>query len=135
MLADPDLTEADLERLVTRFYAAVRADADLGPIFNDAIADWPHHLGKLSAFWSSVMLLSGRYHGRPMQAHLLHADRITPELFGRWLALWSDTTDALFPPAVAARLQEKARRIGDSLQMGLRFYADPTRKASHHDHA
>ena len=52
MLPDPDLTEADLELLVNRFYAAVRQDPDLGPIFNDAIGDWPHHLGKLTAFWS-----------------------------------------------------------------------------------
>lgn len=135
MLPDPDLTEADLELLVNRFYAAVRQDPDLGPIFNDAIGDWPHHLGKLTAFWSSVMLMSGRYHGRPMQAHLLHADRITPALFDRWLALWAETTEALFSPAIAARLQEKAGRIGDSLQMGLRFYVDPARKAPHHDHA
>lgn len=135
MLPDPDLTEADLELLVNRFYAAVRQDPDLGPIFNDAIGDWPHHLGKLTAFWSSVMLMSGRYHGRPMQAHLLHADRITPALFDRWLALWAETTEALFSPAIAAGLQEKAGRIGDSLQMGLRFYADPARKAPHHDHA
>ena len=81
------------------------------------------------------MLMSGRYHGRPMQAHLLHAERITPALFDRWLALWAETTEALFSPAIAARLQEKAGRIGDSLQMGLRFYADHARKAPHHDHA
>ena len=50
------VTEEDIARLVPRFYARVRADEVLGPIFNRAIGDWPHHLGKLEAFWSSVML-------------------------------------------------------------------------------
>ena len=38
------MDEAGLTRLVDRFYAAVRADALIGPLFNDAIDDWPHHL-------------------------------------------------------------------------------------------
>jgi len=60
--------EAGLERLVHTFYARVRTDAELDPIFNDAIADWPEHLAKLHAFWSSVMLTSGRYKGQPVPA-------------------------------------------------------------------
>jgi hemoglobin len=39
--------------LVDTFYARVRADGALGPIFNDAIPDWPEHLDKLAAFWWS----------------------------------------------------------------------------------
>ena len=50
----------------------------LGPIFNNAIADWPEHLEKLTAFWSSVMLTSGRYKGNPMAAHLKHREAIRP---------------------------------------------------------
>ena len=55
-----ELDEAALERLIPAFYARVRDDALLGPVFNQAIGDWPHHLDKLVAFWSSVMLTSGR---------------------------------------------------------------------------
>ena len=69
------ITEQDIERLVPEFYARVRADAVLGPIFDGAIEDWPHHLEKLKAFWSSVMLTSGRYKGQPMVAHLRHQGR------------------------------------------------------------
>src|SRR3546814_2312981 len=92
MIGIADIDEQELERLVALFYARVRADEELGPIFNDAIDDWPEHLEKLVAFWSSVVLTSGRYKGNPMAAHLKHRDRITPALFDRWLGLWNMTT-------------------------------------------
>src|SRR3546814_15846456 len=81
MIGIADIDEQELERLVALFYARVRADEELGPIFNDAIDDWPEHLEKLVAFWSSVVLTSGRYKGNPMAAHLKHRDRITPASF------------------------------------------------------
>ena len=115
------IDEPGLERLVHAFYARVREDAELGPIFNAAIADWPDHLGKLSAFWSSVMLTSGRYKGQPVPAHLKHRDRITPALFARWLALWGETARELMSPGAAAALEAKAARIAESLQFALFF--------------
>lgn len=119
------IDEAGLQRLIPLFYARVRADAELGPVFNDAVHDWPGHLDKLVAFWSSVMLTSGRYKGNPMIAHLKHKARITPALFDRWLALWRETTDEVMPPAAAAALQAKAARIAESLQLALFFRLDP----------
>ena len=115
------LDEAMLARVVDWFYAKVRADAALGPVFDGAIADWPAHLETLTAFWSSVMLTSGRYKGNPMAAHLQHRAAITPALFARWLALWRETTAEAVPPAAAAALQAKAARIADSLQLALFF--------------
>lgn len=115
------LDEPGLGRLVERFYAKVRRDPALGPVFDGAIEDWPAHLETLAAFWSSVMLTSGRYKGQPMAAHLKHRDAITPALFERWLALWRETTDETLPPAAAAALQAKAARIADSLQLALSF--------------
>ena len=56
--------EAGLTALVDRFYAKVRSDVQLAPVFEGAVGDWPAHLEKLSAFWSSVMLTSGRYKGK-----------------------------------------------------------------------
>lgn len=119
------ISEAALKRLVPAFYARVREDAELGPIFNDAISDWPEHLEKLSDFWSSIMLTSGRYKGNPMAMHLKHRDRITPELFDRWLSIWAQTTDEMMEPQAAAALQAKARRIAESLSLGLFFRLDP----------
>lgn len=118
------LNDDGLARLVDAFYARVRADASLGPVFNDAIGDWPEHLEKLAAFWSSVMLTSGRYKGQPVPAHIKHKSRITPALFDRWLALWARTTDELMVPEAAAALQDRAARIAQSLQLAMFFRLD-----------
>lgn len=116
-----EVDEEGLARLVARFYAAVRSDALIGPVFNDAIDDWPHHLETLTAFWSSLMLTSGRYKGAPMAAHLKHRARITPEMFERWLALWRAATEAEMPPRIAAALQAKAERIAQSFKFALKL--------------
>lgn len=118
------IDEPGLAQLVDAFYRRVRADAELGPIFNDAIDDWPEHLEKLSAFWSSVMLTSGRYKGQPVPAHVKHKSRITPALFDRWLGLWKQTTEELMEPEAAAALQAKASRISQSLQLAMFFRLD-----------
>lgn len=119
------MTEEILGQLVDRFYARVRGDELIGPLFNAAVSDWPEHLEKLTAFWSSVMLTSGRYKGRPLPAHIKHADRISSASFARWLALWRETTDELLDPASAAALQDKAARIAESLSLGIDFHRCP----------
>lgn len=120
----PELSELDdpaLRRVVDAFYDRVRTDPLIGPVFNDAIHDWPAHLVLLGDFWSSVMLTSGLYKGRPVPAHFRHRDRITPAMFERWLALWAETTNERMAPDAAAALQDKAGRIAESLQYALFF--------------
>ncbi|WP_298215076.1 group III truncated hemoglobin [Acidocella sp.] len=114
-----DLDEAALARLVDQFYAQVRDDELLGPVFNRAIHDWPEHLERLTAFWSSVMLTSGRYKGQPLPAHLRHQDEITPEMFERWLALWEASAASCLPPDAATAVIAKAHHIAASLRMAL----------------
>lgn len=121
-MTDNPISEHDIAHLVPAFYARVRQDLLLGPIFDGAIDDWPHHLVKLQDFWSSVMLSSGHYTGQPMVAHVRHEESLTAEAFDRWLHLWRQTTDDLLEPAAAAGLQKKANRIAESLQLGVRFY-------------
>ena len=123
-MAGLPIDEARLRTLVDSFYERVRADAELGPIFNDAIHDWPEHLGRLSDFWHSVMLTSGRYKGQPVPVHMKHRERITPELFRRWLGLWAVTTDELMEPQAAAALQDRAARIAESLQLAMFYRPD-----------
>jgi hemoglobin len=118
------ITEADIDRLVPRFYDRVRADPVLGPIFDGAISDWPHHLEKLKAFWSSVMLGSGRFKGQPMVAHLRHGDHMTADNFSRWLALWVEETRECVGADAAAEFQDKAERIAESLQLGIWFHRE-----------
>jgi hemoglobin len=118
------VTDPELSLLVDRFYAKVRRDEVLGPVFNAAIHDWDEHLEKLSAFWSSVMLTSGRYKGNPMAAHLKHGDTIRPPMFERWLQIWRETAEETLNEGGAAGVVAKAERIAESLQLGMFFRLD-----------
>ena len=123
------MTEEVLGQIVDRFYAKVRDDDYIGPLFNAAVSDWPEHLEKLSAFWSSVMLTTGRYKGNPMAAHLSHAKRIEPDMFERWLALWRETAREHLDEGSSQAIIAKAERIAESLKLGL-FFRLPARDAA-----
>jgi hemoglobin len=110
------ITDDLIAELVDTFYARVRKDPLLAPIFA-RVGDWDEHLARLRAFWSSVALMSGRYHGQPMQAHFPLS--IEPRHFDRWLALFEQTTADVCPPDAAAIFMEKARRIADSFEMAI----------------
>lgn len=123
----PIPTEPQIAALVYRFYGKVRADAELGPIFADAIAEWDPHLTKMCEFWSSVMRMSGRYKGNPMAAHL-RLEAVKPEHFQRWLALFAETARETCAPELAAAFEAKAHNIARSLEMGM-FYRPQARAA------
>lgn len=111
------ITEEMIERLVRSFYTRVRTDAMLAPIFDARIKDWEPHLQQMCAFWSSVALMSGRYHGAPMPKHLpLPVDAAH---FDRWLALFEATAAEVCPPEAAEHFIERARRIAASLELGV----------------
>lgn len=111
------IDDAMIERLVRTFYAKVRHDELLGPIFAERIADWEPHLHRMCAFWSSVALMTGRYHGRPMEKHLpLPVDA---RHFDRWLALFEETARQNCPRAAAEHFIERALRIAESLELGI----------------
>ena len=111
--------EAMIRRVVDAFYARVQADPLLAPVFaRIAAEDWDAHLGKLCDFWSSVMLMTGRFKGRPMQVHAAMPE-IAPAHFQRWLALFGETVDAVCPAGAAALFRAKAALIGESLQLGI----------------
>ena len=117
--ATTGIDEAMITRLIHGFYVRVRQDAVLGPIFAARIADtdWPQHLERMVAFWSSVMLMSARYRGQPVQAHAgLGVDHAH---FERWLALFRDAARDLTPPAAAERFIDAAERVGASLEAAV----------------
>jgi hemoglobin len=111
------IDEAMIETIVRAFYARVQQDALLAPIFDSRITDWELHLKNMFAFWSSMTLHSGRYHGQPMAKHMrLHVDATH---FDRWLALFEETARELCPPGAAERFIERARRVAESLELGV----------------
>jgi hemoglobin len=118
--AAPIPSEQAIARLIDAFYARVRVDPELGPVFAAAIADdaWPAHLARMRAFWSSVMRASGRYSGDPVGVHRA-VSGLERALFARWLALFEATASDLFAPELAAAFVGKAHRIAESLQLAL----------------
>ncbi len=111
------LDDAILARLVYRFYDRVRADALLGPVFDERIRDWGPHLERMVEFWSSVALMTGRYHGSPMPKHLpLPVDA---GHFDRWLSLFRATAAEVCPPEGAAWVIERAERIAGSIHANI----------------
>jgi hemoglobin len=115
--AQTGITEAMIARLVHAFYDKVRADEMLGPVFAARIHDWQPHLAQMCAFWSSVALMTGRYHGTPMAKHMpLPVDA---SHFDRWLTLFEVTAREVCPPEAAAHFLERARRIAASLELGI----------------
>jgi hemoglobin len=113
------VNETAIGLLVEAFYAKVRADAELGPVFERVIAGrWDAHLATMRDFWSSVMLTSGRYKGNPVAVHR-RVEGIEPRLFERWLYLFDRTCGELFDEPIAAAFTAKAVRIAGSLKLVL----------------
>ena len=111
------IDERLIAKLLREFYARVRVDPLIGPIFNERIQDWDHHLVRIGNFWSAVMLRTGRYQGQPMRLHLPLP--IDATHFDRWLGLFESTARELCSPAVAEEFVQRARTIGRSLEMGV----------------
>jgi len=137
----PYPTESQIEDLVTTFYARIRKHPTLGPIFERVIGeDWNPHLKLMCDFWSSVMLTTGRYKGRPIPAHVRINQQeegkpqglpIEPRHFAEWLSLFEATARELFAPDLAASFVEKAKRIAESLKLGFAFHSpNPERWAN-----
>lgn len=117
-------TDDEISRMVHDFYAQVRRDDMLGPIFNAHIDDWDHHLGLLVDFWSSILLRTGRFKGTPMPKHIA-LPGLTAELFQRWLALFQETTAAQPNQAMGEQAYAMAQRIAQSLWYGYQLNRHP----------
>lgn len=115
--AETGIDDAMIEKLVRAFYGRVREDALIGPVFAEKIKDWEPHLHRMFSFWSSLMLMSGSYHGQPMRMHLPLP--IEGAHFDRWLALFEATARETCPPVAADQFIERARRVAESLELGI----------------
>ena len=107
-----------IETLVPAFYAAVRADAVLGPIFAAHVTDWPEHEAKIARFWRNALLRDPVYSGNPMMAHRM-AGNVRPEHFVLWLNLFDETARRVLPADAASTWSAVAHRIGRALRMGV----------------
>jgi hemoglobin len=115
------IDEPLIRELVHAFYSRVRDDPMLGPIFNSAVINWDEHLEKLSDFWSSVTLMSGRYKSTPMAAHAA-LPNLAGEHFDRWLELFKATAHERCLPDAARLFIDRAERIAQSLELGVALH-------------
>ncbi|MGO4392342.1 group III truncated hemoglobin [Variovorax sp. M-6] len=124
MTATELCTEEEISRMVHAFYARVRQDDVLGPIFDAHVDDWDLHLSRLADFWSAILRRTGRFTGAPMPKHAV-LPGLSAALFERWLGLFRETTDAQPNRAMAEQAQAMAQRIAQSLWMGYQASRDP----------
>lgn len=111
------ISEEEISTLVDRFYARVRVDPEIGPIFNSAIENWDAHLALLKDFWSTVLRTSGRYKGNPLLAHFPLP--IEPRSFVRWLALFEETARETLPAPLSNQVVQRAHNIAANMQRVL----------------
>ena len=109
---------AQITALVHDFYADVRADPVLGPVFEQALHErWEPHLQRMVDFWSTIALGDKRYSGNVFAKHMALSG-IAPEHFAAWVRLWGQHTERLFSPDVAHELQSVAHGIARNLYLG-----------------
>ncbi len=124
MAQDALCTEQEITTLVHAFYARVRTDDLIGPVFDARISDWDKHLAIMVRFWSSVLLGTGTYNGTPMPKHVA-LPNLQPQMFTRWLDLFHQTTETLPNREFAARAENAAQRIARSLWFSYQINNHP----------
>lgn len=117
-------SEQEVSELVHAFYARVREDEVLGPVFDAHIGDWDAHLARLVDFWSSVLRRTGRFTGAPMPRHVA-LPGLTAALFERWLGLFREVSAAQANRVMGEQAYAMAQRIAQSLWMGYQLSRQP----------
>lgn len=116
--------EAFVSRFVDSFYARIRADDLLGPIFGAKVTDWDAHLGQMKRFWRSILFSSAEYSGNPMPKHVAISG-LDRHHFAHWLDLFYSTLRAEGANEDAVRLVgDRARMIADSLLTGIALHRE-----------
>jgi len=116
----PDIqTRADVEKLLTEFYAVVIYDEQIGHHFDDL--DLESHLPVIVDFWDKILFGSQVYFGNPLAVHQkLHAKSpLRFEHFVRWVEVFGRTVDSLFAGETAEAAKLRAKMIGHSLNQRL----------------
>lgn len=110
----------DVQMLVDVFYERVRADALLGPIFNDKIGNrWPEHLAQMYRFWQTVLLEEHTYFGAPFPPHAQLP--VSAEHFERWLAIFYCTVASMFIGEKAEKAVWQGQRMAEMFHSKIEY--------------
>ena len=107
----PGIEESAIRTMVDAFYDRVRAHETLGPLFAGLITDWEAHMPKMYAFWSSAVLRTGQYSGRPIEVHI-GLPGVDASHYRLWIDLWEEVVNEHMPPEAASIFVDLAMRMG-----------------------
>jgi hemoglobin len=116
---------AGIQHLLKHFYADVRQQNTIGPIFRAQIHDWPAHLEKIADFWSGATGGPPHYSGPMPQRHFPLG--IGAPHFDAWLDLWRRHCRAHLRPREAEELIRIAVGIGERLQELVARFGAPAK--------
>ena len=123
----PDLDSREqIETFVDSFYERLLADERLASIFVDIAAiDLAVHLPHIKDYWCKLLLGEKGYQRHTMNIHRrLHGkQRLQPEDFERWLALFVATVDEGFAGERAERAKQVAAAIAANMENSLPVHA------------
>jgi hemoglobin len=118
------ITEDGIRAVVEEFYRRARRDDRLSPVFEAHVEEWEGHLSRMTDFWSAALLRTGRYSGRPVEAHRM-IEGLSAEHFDRWLSLFEATVRDLCHPGQAWAYLIRARRMGEGMTRSLGLDSRP----------
>lgn len=97
----------DIQLFVDEFYAKVRKDELIGPVFSAVIrGDWQPHLDRMYAFWNAALFSVPGFKGNPFARHIPLG--ISQEHFDRWLVLFAATINEHFEGPMAEDAKNRA---------------------------
>ncbi|RVU48541.1 group III truncated hemoglobin [Lujinxingia sediminis] len=113
---------AAINEMVHTFYACIREDPVLGPIFESRIDHWPDHLERMVYFWRAVLRSEPTFtmseRGAPPVLHWA-MDEVERHHYRRWLALFKDVVEGIYQPDDAEQVFEAASRIAEAFSRYL----------------
>jgi hemoglobin len=109
------------------FYAKVRYEPALEPIFTAHVPVWSEHIENITQFWYRMTGGPSAWSGGMGRHFFLH---LTPEHFAVWLGVWDENCRELLPEREAGEMSGLAHRIGDDLQAMLQRRGIPVRGVS-----
>lgn len=117
-MAPVPITASSIPRMVDKFYARVREDPMLSPIFESQLGGrWDEHMPRMYAFWTKALLGSGDFQSNVFGKHMALAG-LQSAHFIRWLALFRMTAIEVFGSEDAKIPILMAERIAASLHLG-----------------
>ena len=115
-------SRADIELLVKEFYAKIRKNESLGPIFDEIIKiNWDHHIPILIDFWETILLDNPVYRNNAMGVHFDVNEKVKlqKQHFTTWLSLFDSTVDEYFEGEKATLAKKRAHDIANLMSFKM----------------